>query len=68
VNQDEGARQEIVRNAVRCRRCNTVVESEHNRDFRRCPCGAVAVDGGHVSLSRVGHAEDFEERTIVNRP
>lgn len=60
-------RERILRNAVRCVHCNTVIESEHNRDFKRCQCGAVAVDGGHVSLNRAGRPEDFEELAILER-
>jgi len=26
--------------------CNEVVESKHRHDFKRCPCGQTAVDGG----------------------
>ena len=35
----------ILRNAVRCKKCDTVLESKHRHDFVRCPCG-VFVDGG----------------------
>jgi len=51
----------IVRNAARCRRCGTEVESRHRHEFARCRCGAVAVDGGKAYLRRVGNLEDFEE-------
>jgi Zn finger protein HypA/HybF involved in hydrogenase expression len=54
---------EIVRNAIRCRRCNTVIESESAHDFKRCPCGAVAVDGGRHCLNRSG--TEFEELAVV---
>lgn len=47
----------IVRNAVRCRHCNTVVESAHRHDFRWCNCPPdsttrVAVDGGTAYFKR----------------
>lgn len=54
----------ITRNAVRCKRCGTVLESRHDHDFRRCGCGTM-VDGGLSYLRRGwqgGNAEDaFEE-------
>lgn len=54
---------EIVRNAIRCRRCNTVIESETVHDFRLCECRAVAVDGGRRYLARSG--AEFEELAVV---
>lgn len=39
-------RNPIVRNAVRCKLCNDVIESTHRHDFKYCKCGAVFVDGG----------------------
>lgn len=60
-------RDEIIRNAIRCLRCNTVIESEHSHDYRGCPCGAVAVDGGRLYLRRIGRSEDFEELAVVMR-
>jgi hypothetical protein len=35
----------ILRNAVRCKKCNTVLESKSVHNFVQCPCG-VFVDGG----------------------
>lgn len=35
----------IIRNAVRCKKCLTVLESKHVHDFVSCPCG-VFTDGG----------------------
>ena len=37
----------IIRNAIRCRKCGDIIESETVHDFRVCSCGACAVDGGH---------------------
>lgn len=54
---------EIVRNAIRCRRCNQVIESETTHDFRWCACRATAVDGGRRYLARTG--VDFEELAAV---
>ena len=34
-------------------------------DFKFCKCGAVAVDGGHEYLRRLGNEEDFEDLSYV---
>lgn len=56
---------DIWANQVRCKKCNEVVRSRNMHDFRFCPCGFVAVDGGSWYLRRVwkeGPAEEaFEE-------
>ena len=51
----------IIRNAIRCRKCGDIIESETVHDFRVCSCGACAVDGGHDYLRRCGNLEDWEE-------
>jgi hypothetical protein len=56
----------ILRNAVRCRRCGTVIESTYRHDFKTCPCGAVSVDGGLDYLRRVSSREmPFDELSEV---
>ena len=30
-------------------------------DFKRCSCGAVAIDGGYEYLKRIGNISDYEE-------
>ena len=51
----------IIRNAIRCRKCGDIIESETVHDFRVCSCGACAVDSGHYYLRRCGNLEDWEE-------
>lgn len=48
----------ITKNAVRCLKCATVIESLHRHHFRTCPCGNIAVDGGLEYLRRVGSGVD----------
>lgn len=43
----------LKRNAVRCKKCDTVIESKYTHDFKRCPCGSVMVDGG-LDYARYG--------------
>lgn len=50
----------ITRNAIRCRKCEAVIESKHRHDFKWCDCGSVAVDGGHDYLKRCGELADIE--------
>lgn len=51
----------IVYNAIKCKKCGEIIESTHRHDFKFCKCGAVAVDGGHDYLRRIGKDEDYEE-------
>ena len=41
----------IIRNAIRCKFCGDVIESELVHDFKFCSCKTVAVDGGHEYLA-----------------
>lgn len=51
----------IIRNMIRCKKCNDIIESVSRHDFKFCKCGAVAVDGGKDYLRRSGKREDWEE-------
>ena len=55
----------IVRNAARCRKCGTTVESRHRHDFVVCNCGAIFVDGGTEYLRAGGDAADFESLAVI---
>ncbi|MGM9879140.1 MAG: hypothetical protein ACI31R_03865 [Bacilli bacterium] len=57
-------------NKIKCKKCNDIIESTYVHDFKWCSCGAVAVDGGHEYLRRLGNEEDFEELShfIFNFP
>ena len=55
----------IVRNAARCRRCRTVIESRHRHDFVVCSCQAIFVDGGRDYLRSGGNPDDFELLAIM---
>lgn len=47
----------ILRNAVKCLKCNAEIESKHVHDFVSCPCGNISVDGGKEYLRRVGNID-----------
>jgi hypothetical protein len=51
----------ILRNAARCRRCGTLIESRQRHEYSPCRCGAIAVDGGLAYLKRCGQEADIEE-------
>lgn len=51
-----------MRNAVRCCKCDTVIESTYRHDFQTCPCGSVSVDGGQDYKRRLyTKGVDYEE-------
>lgn len=54
--------QRIIKNAARCTKCGETIESRHGHDFRRCSCGAIAVDGGKNYIRRMYESPaDIEE-------
>lgn len=57
----------IIRNAIRCKKCGDIIESQTVHDFKFCRCGACAVDGGHDYLRRCGNLEDWEELSKAER-
>lgn len=56
---------DIIKNAIRCKRCGEIIESKHTHDFVTCHCGAVSVDGGHTYLKRTGNFDDWDDLSIV---
>ncbi len=50
-----------MRNRIKCRLCNDIIESLHVHDFKWCKCGAIAVDGGQHYFKRVGQLENMME-------
>lgn len=56
----------IIRNAIRCTRCGSVIESEHVHDLKWCACNSCAVDGGKNYLRRGWRGEKcFEELSVT---
>ena len=63
----------IIHNRIRCKKCDTVIESHHRHDFVWCPCrdeegdpNGVAVDGGKDYLKRAGNLENYEELSVFD--
>ena len=57
----------IIKNAIRCKNCGDVIESETRHDFKYCSCKRVFVDGGHDYLRRgfTDGQDDYEELSII---
>lgn len=51
----------IKRNAVKCLKCKSIIQSTHVHDFVTCYCGEVSVDGGNEYLKRSGNPNFMEE-------
>lgn len=51
----------LVKNAIKCKKCDEVIESKYTHDFKWCSCGSCAVDGGHDYLRRCGELTDWED-------
>ena len=59
--KEEISTRRIKTNKIKCRKCGDIIESTYTHDLKYCECGAVAVDGGHDYLRRVGNPEDWED-------
>ena len=58
-------RKKIISNKIKCKKCGDIIESKSINDYKRCSCGAVAVDGGKDYLKRIGIEEEYEELSII---
>ena len=54
-------KEEIISNKIKCKKCGDIIESKSTNDYKKCSCGAVAVDGGKDYLKRMGNEENYEE-------
>ena len=54
-------KEEIISNKIKCKKCGDIIESKSRNDYKRCSCGAVAVDGGKDYLKRIGKEKDYIE-------
>ncbi len=54
----------VIKNTIQCRKCGDIIESTQEHEFRRCKCGAVAVDGAFKYLRRCGNLEDMIELSV----
>ena len=56
-------KEEIISNKIKCKKCGDIIESKSTNDYKKCSCGAVAVDGGKDYLKRMGNEENYEVLT-----
>lgn len=54
----------VLINRARCLKCHDLIESTHTHDFRWCSCKAMAVDGGHDYVRRIGDPDYIEELSV----
>ena len=57
-------KEEIISNKIKCKKCGNIIESRSTNDYKRCSCGAVAVDGGTEYLKRIGNENDYIELSV----
>lgn len=55
----------IIRNAVECKKCGDIIESQHVHDFKWCKCRAIFVDGGKDYRRYGGDLGSIIDRSIV---
>ena len=58
-------RNDILRNAARCRKCGAVIESKHSYDKVPCKCGAIFVYGGKEFVRQGGNSRDIQSLVIT---
>lgn len=58
---------EIISNKIKCKKCGNNIELKSANDYKRCSCGAIAVDDGKDYLKRIGNEEDYEELSIIKK-
>lgn len=51
---------DIYVNAAICKLCGYFIRSKNKHDYRKCKCGAIAVDGGSHYCKRMGNSENIE--------
>ena len=60
-------KEEIISNKIKCKKCGDIIESKSTNDYKKCSCGAVAVDGGIDYLKRVGNEEDYKDISEIKK-
>lgn len=61
----EKEKEVIISNKIKCKKCEDIIESKNTNDYKRCSCGAVAIDGGKDYLKRIGNEKDYEELSEI---
>ncbi len=45
---------------LKCKKCGDIIQSVYRHDYRRCKCGAIAIDGGSDYCRIIGERENWE--------
>ena len=61
----EKKKEVIISNKIKCKKCEDIIKSKNTNDYKRCSCGAVAIDGGKDYLKRIGNEKDYEELSEI---
>lgn len=61
----EKKKEVIISNKIKCKKCEDIIESKNTNDYKRCSCGAIAIDGGKDYLKRIGNEKDYEELSEI---
>lgn len=61
----EKKKEEIINNKIKCKKCGDIIESKSTNDYKRCSCGAIAIDGGKDYLKRIDNENDYEELSEI---
>lgn len=61
----EKKKEVIISNKIKCKKCEDIIESKNTNDYKKCSCGAVAIDGGKDYLKRIGNEKDYEELSEI---
>ena len=61
----EKKKEVIISNKIKCKKCEDIIESKNTNDYKRCSCGAVAIDGGKDYLKRIGNEKNYEELSEI---
>jgi hypothetical protein len=56
----EGINRKLIKNKVKCKQCEDIIESKHRHDFVSCKCGKIYIDGG-LDYQRLGYEGKYED-------
>ena len=48
-----GVKSSLISNKIKYKKYGDIIESKSTNDYKRCSCGAVAIDSGNEELSEI---------------
>ena len=55
----------VLKNSIRCKKCNSILESKSTHDFNWCDCKSIFIDGGFDYCRYGGKGLDYIENLSV---